>query len=165
MSAVPHQLRCVECGRTYDPDPDRYLCDGQVGEPTPGGPRRGVLEVVRDELPGAWPEGPVTDPRWASAFLPVGVSHLPPLPAGGTADAGTTNLAARVRLAVTATGEATRFSALVTEYRKAPEVTRKRLFLETMEEVLPEVDKVVIEPGATQVMPLLPLDRRGRVSP
>jgi membrane protease subunit HflK len=61
-----------------------------------------------------------------------------------------------------ATGEATRFRALVTEYRKAPEVTRKRLYLETMEEVLPGVDKVLIDPAASQVMPLLPLDRRGR---
>jgi membrane protease subunit HflK len=56
-----------------------------------------------------------------------------------------------------ATGEASRFRALVEEYRQAPEVTRKRLYLETMEQVLPEVEKVVIEPGTTQVLPYLPL--------
>ena len=56
-----------------------------------------------------------------------------------------------------ATGEATRFSAIAVEWRKAPEVTRKRLYLETMEAVLPEVDKVIIEPGTTQVLPYLPL--------
>jgi membrane protease subunit HflK len=59
-----------------------------------------------------------------------------------------------------ATGEATRFSAIAVEWRKAPEVTRKRLYLETMEAILPDVDKVIIEPGTTQVLPYLPLGRR-----
>jgi membrane protease subunit HflK len=58
-----------------------------------------------------------------------------------------------------AAGEATRFSALVVEYRKAPAVTRKRLYLETMESVLPGVDKVIVKPG--QVVPYLPLERAG----
>ena len=56
-----------------------------------------------------------------------------------------------------ATGEASRFRALVAAYQQAPEVTRKRLYLETMEQVLPNVEKVVIEPGTTQVLPYLPL--------
>ena len=63
-----------------------------------------------------------------------------------------------------ATGEAERFKAIVAEYRKAPEVTRKRLYLETMEAILPEVDKVIIEPGTTQVLPYLPLGRSERGS-
>jgi membrane protease subunit HflK len=58
-----------------------------------------------------------------------------------------------------AQGAATRFTALLDEYRKAPEVTRKRLYLETMEEVLPDVEKVIIEPGTTNVLPYLPLGR------
>ena len=57
-------------------------------------------------------------------------------------------------------GEAARFLAVEREYRKAPEVTRKRLYLETMEAVLPLVEKVVIEGGATQVLPYLPLGSR-----
>jgi membrane protease subunit HflK len=61
------------------------------------------------------------------------------------------------------TGEAARFLAIEREYRKAPEVTRKRLYLETMEAVLPLVEKVVIEGGTTQVLPYLPLgSREGR---
>jgi membrane protease subunit HflK len=56
-----------------------------------------------------------------------------------------------------AKGEAQRFLAIVTEYEKAPEITRKRLYLETMEEVLPEVEKVLIEPGTASVLPYLPL--------
>ncbi len=59
-----------------------------------------------------------------------------------------------------ATGEASRFQAVVAEYRKAPEVTQKRLYLETMESVLPEVDKVIIERGTTNVLPYLPLGRQ-----
>lgn len=61
-----------------------------------------------------------------------------------------------------AAGQSERFSALLVEYRKAPEVTRKRLFLETMEEVLPSVEKVIIEPGTANVLPYLPLGRDGR---
>jgi membrane protease subunit HflK len=55
------------------------------------------------------------------------------------------------------TGEAGRFASLAVEYKKAPEVTRRRLYLETMEEVLPDVEKVIIEEGATGVLPYLPL--------
>jgi len=58
-----------------------------------------------------------------------------------------------------ATGDASRFSALLAEYQKAPEVTRKRLYLETMEIVLPDVEKVIIEPGTANVLPYLPLGR------
>ena len=62
------------------------------------------------------------------------------------------------------TGAASRFLALATEYSKAPEVTRKRLYLETMEAILPGVEKVIIEPGTTNVLPYLPLGR-GRTAP
>jgi len=54
-------------------------------------------------------------------------------------------------------GEADRFSALVVEYHKSPEVTKTRLYLETMEEVLPRVEKVIIEKGTAGVLPYLPL--------
>jgi membrane protease subunit HflK len=57
-------------------------------------------------------------------------------------------------------GEAQRFIAMESEYRKAPEVTRTRIYLETMESVLPAAEKIVIERGATQVLPYLPLGRR-----
>jgi membrane protease subunit HflK len=56
-----------------------------------------------------------------------------------------------------ATGEAERFRAIAAEYQKAPEVVRTRLFLEAMEEVLPNVHTVIVEPG-TAVAPYLPLD-------
>ena len=56
-----------------------------------------------------------------------------------------------------ATGAAQRFRAVAAEYRKAPEVTQKRLYLEAMEEVLPKVEKVIIERGTAQLVPYLPL--------
>jgi membrane protease subunit HflK len=62
-----------------------------------------------------------------------------------------------------ATGEAARFRDLAAEYKKAPRVTEKRLYLETMEEILPSVEMVIVEPGTTQLLPYLPLGRSGRV--
>jgi membrane protease subunit HflK len=58
-----------------------------------------------------------------------------------------------------ATGDSERFKAVAIEYRKAPRVTEKRLYLETMETVLQNVEKVIIEPGTTNVLPYLPLGR------
>ncbi|MEL6888132.1 MAG: FtsH protease activity modulator HflK [Pseudomonadota bacterium] len=66
-----------------------------------------------------------------------------------------------------AEGEASRFSAVLEEYVKAPEVTRKRLYLETMENVLGRIDKIILDEngsGSSQgVVPYLPLNelRRG----
>ncbi len=46
-----------------------------------------------------------------------------------------------------AQGEAHRFNALLVEYRKAPAVTRERLYIETLEAILPGMEKVIIEEG------------------
>ena len=51
----------------------------------------------------------------------------------------------RARVVNEAEGEASRFLAVLEEYSKAPEVTRKRLYLETMEEVLGRVDKIILD--------------------
>lgn len=63
------------------------------------------------------------------------------------------------RVVKEAQGEAQRFLSVFEEYRKAPEVTRKRLFLETMEGVLRDSNKVIIEQGSggQGVVPYLPL--------
>jgi membrane protease subunit HflK len=60
------------------------------------------------------------------------------------------------RVVKQAEGEAARFLSVYEEYAKAPEVTRKRLFLETMESVLSQSDKVILE-GGSGVVPYLPL--------
>ncbi len=66
-----------------------------------------------------------------------------------------------------AIGEASRFTAVLEEYSKAPEVTRRRLYLETMEQVLGDVDKTILDPsltgeGGSNVVPYLPLDQLNR---
>ncbi len=65
-----------------------------------------------------------------------------------------------------AIGEASRFEAVLTEYQAAPEVTRKRLYLETMEKVLGDVDKIILdnqgEGGGQGVVPYLPLNELRR---
>ena len=60
-----------------------------------------------------------------------------------------------------AEGEAERFSLLAAQYRQAPDVTRKRLMLETMQEVLAGSPKVIVEGGGENVL-YLPLDRLGQ---
>jgi membrane protease subunit HflK len=59
----------------------------------------------------------------------------------------------------TAKGEAARFISIYEEYKLAKDVTRQRIFLETMEEVLSQTNKVVIEggQGGSGVVPYLPL--------
>ena len=55
-------------------------------------------------------------------------------------------------------GEADRFLKVYEQYKLAPEVTRKRMFIETMQHVLGDTDKVIIDPKAGQgVVPYLPL--------
>ena len=66
-----------------------------------------------------------------------------------------------------AEGEAARFNSVFAEYVKAPEITRKRLYLEAMETVLGGVDKVILDgvTGEGGVLPYLPLDRLGGRAP
>jgi membrane protease subunit HflK len=58
-----------------------------------------------------------------------------------------------------ATGQASRFKQVYEEYRKAPEVTRERMFLDTMERVYSGADKVIVDQSGNgqSVVPLLPL--------
>jgi membrane protease subunit HflK len=58
-----------------------------------------------------------------------------------------------------AEGDAKRFEALYEEYRKAPAVTRKRIYLETLAQVLPRIEKkVVLDDKAKGILPLLQLE-------
>lgn len=62
-----------------------------------------------------------------------------------------------------ALGESSRFSAVLAEYRQAPEVTRSRLYLETLNEVLPKVGKIlVVQDDQVPPVPLLNLEQRSR---
>jgi len=58
-----------------------------------------------------------------------------------------------------AQGDATRFKAIYEAYRRAPEVTRRRLHLETMQRVLPKLGaKVFMDKGSGSIIPLLPIE-------
>ena len=64
-----------------------------------------------------------------------------------------------------AEGEASRFAAVEAAYRQAPEVTRRRMYLETMQQILPQVGrKVFVAQGTTGVLPLLSLDSGARAA-
>ena len=64
-----------------------------------------------------------------------------------------------------ATGQASRFRQVYEEYRKAPDVIRERIFLETMERVLSGVDKIILDQNGQGVVPYLPLNDMQRQQP
>jgi len=65
----------------------------------------------------------------------------------------------RERLVRTTTGQVNAFLAQLAEYEKAPEITRTRLYLQTMEEILAAMEsKIVVDESLRQVVPLLHLD-------
>jgi modulator of FtsH protease HflK len=72
----------------------------------------------------------------------------------------------RAQVVNAAQGEAARFDAVLTEYVKAPDVTRQRLYLETMEDVLGDVQMFLLDSGeggdAAGLVPYLPLNELRR---
>ena len=65
----------------------------------------------------------------------------------------------KVKLVKSAEGEAIRFTQLLTEYQKAPDVTRERLYLESVEAVLGNTTKVMIDIDGGNNLLYLPLDK------
>jgi len=65
----------------------------------------------------------------------------------------------RDELIAIADGEAQRFTKLLTEYKKAPRVTRQRLYLETMENVYKNTNKVMIDVKQGNSLMYLPIDK------
>ncbi|MFT6304588.1 MAG: membrane protease subunit HflK [Pseudomonadales bacterium] len=65
----------------------------------------------------------------------------------------------RLRRVNEAEGDTARFNAVFAEYSKAPEVTRRRIYIETMQEVLPQLDnKIIMDENAQQMLPLMHLN-------
>lgn len=61
-----------------------------------------------------------------------------------------------------AKGEAERFNLVLAEYKKSPDITRKRLYLEAMEEILPKAkQKYVIDPEQSSILPFINLTKEG----
>jgi membrane protease subunit HflK len=63
----------------------------------------------------------------------------------------------RERLIKEAEGEAQRFTQVYDAYRSSPDITRRRMYLETLQEILSSTDKVIMEGGAQNPLPYLPL--------
>jgi len=65
-----------------------------------------------------------------------------------------------------AEGDVARFSALLAEYSKAPEVTRRRIYIETLQDVMPGIrSKIIIDEQARSILPLLNLDTQKAAKP
>ena len=69
------------------------------------------------------------------------------------------------QLLAAAQGAAGQFNAVYAQYKLAPEVTRKRIYLETMQSVLAKVDKTIVEPGVNTYLPLPEVRRRALAAP
>lgn len=69
------------------------------------------------------------------------------------------SLGYKARMIATAEGDASRFSQVVTEYAKAPEATRSRLYLETMQQIYSNTSKVMVDAKGQGNLLYLPLDK------
>ena len=56
-----------------------------------------------------------------------------------------------------AQGQTSRFNQIYAQYKKAPDVTRERIYLETMQQVLGGSDKVILDSKGAGVVPYLPI--------
>ena len=65
----------------------------------------------------------------------------------------------KLRVENEATGNASRFEQVLTQYNKAPEVTRQRLFLDTQEQIMSSVSKVIVDQKGGNSLLYLPLDK------
>jgi membrane protease subunit HflK len=77
----------------------------------------------------------------------------------------------RAQVVNNALGEASRFNSVLAEYEKAEDVTRNRLYIETMERVMSQIDKTILDnsivggDGGQGVVPYLPLNELRRTTP
>lgn len=65
-----------------------------------------------------------------------------------------------------AKGEADRFNSLFDAYVKSPEVTKQRIYLETMEKILPKIgNKIIVDDKGNNILPLLNIDKAKKINP
>ncbi|MGQ0558713.1 MAG: protease modulator HflK [Sphingosinicella sp.] len=94
------------------------------------------------------------------AFLEVSAAQQRAQSTMNQARAYATQITARAQ------GDAAAFDKVYTEYRSAPEVTRRRMYYETMERILSRVDTTLVEaPGVTPYLPLPEVARRASPQP
>ncbi|MCB2078551.1 MAG: protease modulator HflK [Novosphingobium sp.] len=123
---------------------------------------QGILDAYKSGIAVQGVEIDKTDPpeRVVEAFKDVSAAQQ-------DADAEINRARAyEQQLLAAAQGEAAQFDKVYEEYRLAPEVTRRRMYYETMERVLRQTDKTVIEAdGVTPYLPLPELRRRAEKKP
>jgi membrane protease subunit HflK len=86
-------------------------------------------------------------------------NEVVPVARGGAARQVEDAKAYRDKVIAEAEGETSRFLAVLTEYEKAPEVTRQRLYLDTIEYVLSRTGKVIMDAKGSNSLMYLPLDK------
>jgi membrane protease subunit HflK len=64
-----------------------------------------------------------------------------------------------------AEGDAKKFENILQEYNKAESITRKRLYIETMEEILPGIEKYIVDQKSGGILPILPIGPKELLSP
>lgn len=92
-------------------------------------------------------------------------NEILPKARGGAARIVEDAKAYKAKVVAEAQGQADRFVAVMKEYNKAPEVTRERLYLDTMEAALTKTNKVLMDNGSGNNILYLPLDRMGESRP
>lgn len=120
---------------------------------------QGILDAYRSGIAVQGVEIEKTDPpeRVVEAFKDVSAAQQDAETEVNRARAYAQQVLAR------AEGDATAFEKIYEEYRLSPEVTRRRLYYETMESVLADVDKTIVETGGvTPYLPLPELRRRAQ---
>ena len=94
-------------------------------------------------------------------------NNIVPIARGEAASVIQQATAYKERVVKEAQGEASRFNEIYGSYKEAPEVTRRRLYIETMRDVLSKANKVIIDEkeGGQGVVPYLPLNELNRSRP
>jgi membrane protease subunit HflK len=116
---------------------------------------RSGIKVQGIEINKVDPPGPVEE-----AFKDVSSAQQDADAAKNRAQAVAQQVLARAQ------GDAREFNDIYEEYKLAPEVTRRRLYYETMEQILSKTDKTIVESGRVQpYLPLPELKRRAQAAP
>jgi membrane protease subunit HflK len=116
-----------------------------------------VIDAFRDV------QAAVSDAERAQNEAQTYASRVVPEARGQVAKIVQAAEAYREQTVAEATGQTSRFLKVLDQYQKAPDVTRQRMYLETMEKVLANADKVIIDQkGPSGVVPYLPLPELGR---
>jgi len=88
-------------------------------------------------------------------------NEIIPIAKGKSAQITNDAVAYRESKIIQAQGDASRFLQMLSQYKTAREVTRKRMYIETMEEILPTMDKIIVEGSVGKnILPHLPLGKK-----